>query len=730
MNSSSKSTLAKLLAKENITVQYGNHRTASFDVEGRVLRLPLWKYENKGLLDMLVGHEVGHALFTPVEGWHDCEEQIPGIPRAFVNVVEDIRIEKLIMRQYPGLVRSFKQGYTYLYEEDFFEIKGDDISKRPFMDRLNIKAKLRDLVEVPFNSIEQMFVDLAMQVETWEDVLNVCRQLLEFSEEQNNAEQLQASMGDSSQDQNSNGETTSADSGSEDDGDDTDSSNQISGSTSDEPSDEDGTQESGSNNNDTREQAEDNSKQLGGSEGSRDLASNNPTDHTQVSSDDAFRRNEDRLLDVDSSGYQRRVINRINDLQMKDMIVDYKDIMAARLERMSDPAYKDWFDYTTNLAEENPDEAYKNFVNETKRTVGVMAKEFEMRKAAYQYSRAKTARSGSLDVNKLHSYKYNDDIFLRVTNLADAKSHGMIMTIDFSGSMSGVIDSVIKQVLNLAMFCKKVSIPFDVYGFTNRHHNERTRSYPVLGKGDIDHRDVRMTHLLSSQMSKSDYETCYRHMFMQSLYGYYQSPYTSRLEGMGGTPLNEVLMVLPKLISEFKNRTGVQKVANVLLTDGEAQQVHIAGYYDDEGEVPTNRGVSIDMGNEIVSVDYYRDLTAKLLSRINKMAGVTNIGYFLAEGNYGFNGAVGKATGSWDHDVFRDARRQATKQKFISYDNVLGYDRYFILKADRRTLNTDTEDFEVRDNAKKGEIARAFKKYANSKKGNRILATQFAEMVA
>ena len=34
------SMIAKLLAKENITVQYGNYRTAFFDVEKRILGLP------------------------------------------------------------------------------------------------------------------------------------------------------------------------------------------------------------------------------------------------------------------------------------------------------------------------------------------------------------------------------------------------------------------------------------------------------------------------------------------------------------------------------------------------------------------------------------------------------------------------------------------------------------------------------------------------------------------
>ena len=68
MNLASQSTLSRLLAKENITVQHGNYSTAFFDVKSRVLGLPIWKDVSKDVYDLLCGHEVGHALFTPLDG--------------------------------------------------------------------------------------------------------------------------------------------------------------------------------------------------------------------------------------------------------------------------------------------------------------------------------------------------------------------------------------------------------------------------------------------------------------------------------------------------------------------------------------------------------------------------------------------------------------------------------------------------------------------------------------
>ena len=157
----SKSMLAKLLAKENITIVHGNYRTAFFDVERRTLGLPLWD-NLEDVYDLLVGHEVGHALETPPEGWHDAAVEIPGCPRSYINVVEDVRIEKLIQRRYPGLVSCFKRGYQKLYDDDFFgvneipELTSDYVN---LIDRINLKAKLRELINVEFLDSERDLVN-------------------------------------------------------------------------------------------------------------------------------------------------------------------------------------------------------------------------------------------------------------------------------------------------------------------------------------------------------------------------------------------------------------------------------------------------------------------------------------------------------------------------------------------------------------------------------------------
>ena len=88
-----KDRLAKLLATENITVRHSaSASTASFDVKNRVLRLPIWKEMSGSLYDLMVLHEVGHALYTPEDGWHGAGSNKGAGYKSFLNVVEDARI--------------------------------------------------------------------------------------------------------------------------------------------------------------------------------------------------------------------------------------------------------------------------------------------------------------------------------------------------------------------------------------------------------------------------------------------------------------------------------------------------------------------------------------------------------------------------------------------------------------------------------------------------------------
>ena len=123
--------------------------------------------------------------------------------------------------------------------------------------------------------------------------------------------------------------------------------------------------------------------------------------------------------------------------------------------------FDEWNDFLQvhELTEEhifgNADREFQNFKKSAQKEVNYLVKEFECRKAADSYARATTARTGVLDCTKLHTYKYNEDLFKKVTTLADGKNHGLVFVLDWSGSMGNVLQDTLKQLFNLMWFCKK-----------------------------------------------------------------------------------------------------------------------------------------------------------------------------------------------------------------------------------------------------------------------------------
>ena len=714
---SQKSVLARLLANENITVQQGNFKTAFFDVENRVLGLPLWKEMSADVYDLLVGHEVGHALYTPSVD----KIQIKGVPFAYVNVIEDIRIEKKVLSKYPGLVNNFKRGYKELVEMDIFGTKERDINEMSFMDRLNIKAKGRDLVDVEFSEEEQPYVDMAMKVETFKDVEKVCRELVAWigqkaddQEEQESpmtAEQMQDlidQLKDEDQTPSQSGESESEES--DENGDESSDSSSDS-----EEGDEEG-EESSSSAQDTPTtdelESDDVEKSIAGKG-----ADGVPEGLPEVETETAQSENMETLVDSNGKVYVQGMPRAAFELLRND----YKTILAERVkhdQKLAELGYE--FD-------ENP-VAFSTFMAETKQVVNLMAKEFEMRKAAYRSVRARTSTKGSLDVNKLHSYKYDDQLFKQVTTLADGKNHGMIMLVDYSGSMYHRLPAVIRQTIALVQFCKRVNIPFEVYSFTstrgNRHGEELKAASSNLTRFEYD--DLILNQLFTNKMGKRDYD--------EALKGFYDSivkvRYLNKHEALGSTPLNSALLACEYIIKDFRKNNPVHKLNLITLTDGHSDTASMVYGADYDG-FSRQRQLVVPVNGKNVTLDYgwgsYREQTAALLKAITGND-ITTANFFICD-RRDFRSEQ-YAILAWNHAAQKKAKSDMTKNGVWIVENNSGYDRRFIMLDKSSSMSGETEELEIESTATPAQIARAFKKHSGSKKGNRVVTQKFAELVA
>lgn len=196
-----KDVVGKLMSEENISIVHATHyKTASFDLESRTLYLPEFANVSENVYDLLIGHEVSHALHTPKQGWHNSTENKGANFKTFLNVVEDARIEKMIQKRFPGLKSSFKKGYKELYDMDLFGIREKTDKEKQDMlliDRLNVRFKLGEIESgMRFKEEERQYIEEMNNLKTWDDVVTLAEKLFEYCKEEMKEKEQKSEDGD------------------------------------------------------------------------------------------------------------------------------------------------------------------------------------------------------------------------------------------------------------------------------------------------------------------------------------------------------------------------------------------------------------------------------------------------------------------------------------------------------------------------------------------------------
>ena len=706
-----KSQLAKLLATEDLIVEHKQVETASFNVETRVLVLPLWEKASSEVYDMLVAHEVGHALFTPCEDWLD---RYPEIPPSFVNVVEDARIEKLMKRKYAGLPKTFFTGYKELQGMDFFKLSDIDVNEMGIADRLNLYFKIGNFIDIDFNEEEKTFVSMIKSAETFDDVLEYSKVIWEYAKEeleQKKKEQQEieemnpkAEMEDGDGDNEKEYQTTTQG---------TEGDSQKSDVEKEDEWDDDGL--------DYDDQAY--------SKGGISLG-----DEPQVETAENL---EESLKDlVNEAGRETLYVEKPNDLDLDKVIIPNWYIHKNIDFEWREIPQSDFF---------NADKEFDEFRVSARKEVNYLVKEFEMKKSASAYARAATARTGMLDMSKLHTYQYCEDIFKKVTVLPDGKNHGLVFILDWSGSMSYIMKDTIKQLYNLIWFCRKVQIPFDVYAFTNCHpyHNMRASRYTAKNNIVCIEESFSLMNLFTSKVNVRTLDHQMRNIYrMATRFGYYNVSWDDRDRfqipigmGLSGTPLDESLICLHQIIPQFKKDNKVEKVQCVVLTDGEAYTPsfhnEVQRHWEDEpymGRAAIWSGTFLrdrKLGKTYRVKDSTFGFTEVLLDNLkDTFPSVNFIGIRLLASRDA--GSFIRRYHGWTDEEYNKIMKGWKKNRSVSI-KTSAYDTYFGLST---TALASDDEFEVKEDATKAEIKRAFGKSLKGKKMNKKILSEFIELVA
>ena len=690
--------VAKLLANENISVVMARTSTASFNIETRVLTLPQWKETTPEITGMLVGHEVGHALYTTDEYYkHDIKQKHF---QGYLNVLEDVRIEKFMKRRYPGLRKTFTEGYKQLNDKDFFNTKTKDIQDLLLIDRINLYFKAGMACGVTFTRDEKLFVERAERTETIQEVIDLAKEIYDFSKEDLEKKKEEA-------------EKAKAEEPEEDDGE------------SDEEESEDQAGES-----DDGEEEEDNSND--GTSGGLDAIEKSVEESLESETESALKDNIEELAD-NSVEYRYLTLGKFG----YDPLISYKKLFAD---------FDELKNQLPSLSEHmaTDKEAVSQFKTRTSNVVNYLVKEFEMKKAATMYKRAKTAKVGQLDTRKLATYQLKDDIFKSVTTYNAGKNHGMIIIVDWSGSMSNCIKETIEQVINLAMFCARSQIPYQVFAFTDAYKNASreafANSYRKENKSfteftgedelDVNRGYVSMLELFSSKMSSSEMNRMIDILKCKNL-GYFLP--------LNGTPLNEALAYVYQYLPKFQRQFNAEKMTFITLTDG------AGGRLDARNSMSTMRfeyenNARIQIKNYLtdpITKKSYKisnessDQTNALLSMIKDAYNVTTLGFYLTSTSWrSLDNAVRSHYGYYNsnNSMVERLKTEIRANGFASLKGTGRDDLFIVPLTSTKIVDENFDAIDTKQTA--AQIARRFGKVLNTKKTSRILLSKFIDYVA
>ena len=772
--------MTKLMASENLTVEHQKINTAKFDTKNRILYLPIWQNMEGFMYDHLGGHEVGHALYTPSDGWHDAAvDKTKGKNfKSFLNVVEDARIEKKITRKFPGLKTSFRKGFQELLDRDFFGIKFKNVNALAFIDRLNLYTKSQYTIDyIKFSLEERVYIAKVQNLETWEDVLALTNEIYDYSKTEQLEMQTQQQMRDfempdfDSPDEV--GDTEDFDYEEDEDGQPQDSNN----TKESKDGKEDKQETKGESTDDDLEDGEDdsdNSSSLDRYKKSTESESDQFAPDCRT--DESYRKNENSLLDDKCKPY---VYVDIPEVKKENTFTP-----AKRVQELMTEYYQERMELIGSFNNDYIQKAVNDFKNKNERYVGLLAKEFEMRKAAKAFSKSKLSDTGDIDINKLCNYKFDDNIFRKVMMIPKGKSHGLILLLDCSGSMSDNMAGSIEQILVLSMFCRKVNIPFRVFGFTDdmgtfkmdRNIDYVTdKNYFSFSKkaGQLNFSNVQLREYLNSKMSNVEFTKSLRNMvLLKESYSYgrgFSVVGRPTSESLSNTPLIQAIVAVGSILNEFRTTNNIDLTSLIIVHDGDADSTN---YRAVETEVETHAGTKTWMSNEIFDSRYanviLRDSKNKFEYQLKNSArqnyqyatneqlllgvlewirvvGKTKVfGFFILpsrpshakaaiRNRFFFENGLSiqnmrsePNTPAWD--IEKALIKKFKEEKFL-ISNTKGYNSFYLISGGT-SLKTEEEELEIDGKVTSGKLKNAFMKMTKKKQVNRVLVSKFIQQMA
>jgi hypothetical protein len=760
VNLEAKNHLARLLATENIFIRHKQVKTASFDTVSRVLTFPIWKDVSHVVYTMLAGHEVGHALWTVRESLNALAKRIDpkfiNIAAAYINIVEDVRIEKLIKAMYPGLRQVFLIAYQELDKK--FKITSN-IDGACFIDRANVFYKFGH--ETSFTTVEKDFVDRMEKTETSNDVFELADEIykwakqndqhpdapelpedlieqlkealengdidLEESDGPSTGPQIEIEMecegeGDESEG-NEGGQGKGQEKDKKDGSDDSDKKDKSKGDGSKEKGKdgEDGDGEDGEGNESEGKDSKPPTSQKQGKPAA--VPPNNkkaiPVKPRSAPAPLTQQRFDESIVKLNDTKARDIIYLSTPKPNLKNIVEDYKTVHQAIRDNLKLASQATAM--TRAIRE------YEDFCQVNNDKINYIFTQFEMKKQAERYKRIKTSKTGSIDTLRLHAYKYEEDLFKSIANVTDAKNHGLIYVVDWSASMSSSMPGTLQQLIILAKFCRKAQIPFEVYSLTT---GDSSQSFEIKPGNLCYTKNFRMRNYLSSRMNQKEFHDACVNLFALMPGGLYNGFKNRQDQLIGCTPLDEAVITAVELIKELRARTKAQIVNAIFLTDGGANTV--SQYVNDYGRTEYMTGDRRYIIEDRLTRKHYEfscgwnEMTPAMLQILRDRENINVLGFYVTE-----------SLNEYMFSLSPEDKKQFDSDGYVICTN-WGFNELYVLKGGERLKATEValkarrngSNLEPGQTMYVEEITKSLAARGIATRKNRVMLDRFVRMIA
>lgn len=238
---------------------------------------------------------------------------------------------------------------------------------------------------------------------------------------------------------------------------------------------------------------------------------------------------------------------------------------------------------------------FSGFTSETRNVVAAMTATLNRKSRTAAARAVSNRKSGMIDPAKLAGYRTRDDIFATKQVLPKGKGHKVVILIDWSASMTGIIRPVIMQAITIARFCKRAGVAFSVMAFTDRDVGALMDDETAgIIRRDTRRRlendaimDFRLMEFLNDRMSAVQIETAAFNLFClsSSVFRETGGRRASSPFSMASTPLTHSLIGLRDIAMGERQKYESYNV--IVLSDGDSNELYWRGHSGYNGDPTT-----------------------------------------------------------------------------------------------------------------------------------------------